>query len=73
MSASSQKWNISFFSVLIFLIVSNPYTYMLTNMLFRPFIGALANSGCPTTLGLAIHAVVYLLLVRYSMELNINF
>ena len=73
MASSTQKWHISLFSLVIFLLVVNPYTYGLTNKLLGPFIGALSVAGCPTTLGLAIHGIVYLLLVRYSMDLNLNF
>ena len=73
MSTSSQKWNISLFSVLIFLLVVNPYTYGLTDYIFRSFLGRISVGGCPTTLGLLLHAIVYLLLVRYSMDLNIDF
>jgi hypothetical protein len=47
-------------SVILFLIISLPFTYMLTNRLLGGIIGKLADSaGCPTTLGLFIHAIVF--------------
>lgn len=73
MPTSSQKWNISLFSVLIFLLVVNPYTYGVTNYLFSSFLGKISVAGCPTSMGLLLHALVYLVLVRYSMDLNIDF
>ena len=69
--SSSQKWKITFFSGLIFLIVVNPYTYKLTNALFSGIVGPTARNGCPTSIGLFIHTLVYLLLVRYSMDLKL--
>lgn len=67
----SQKWQISLFSALIFLLVVNPYTYNLTNSLLSGFIGPIARNGCPTMVGLLLHTVVYVLLVRYSMDLDL--
>ena len=67
----SQKWQISLFSGLIFLLVVNPYTYNLTNSLLGGIIGPIARNGCPTMVGLILHTVVYVLLVRYSMDLNL--
>ena len=66
-----QKWNISIFSAFIFLLVVNPYTYQLTHFLFSRFIGTIVRNGCPTTIGLILHTIVYVLLVRYSMDLNL--
>ena len=51
-------------SVIIFLIISAPFTYKLTNSLLGNIIGKLADpSGCPTTLGLFVHAIVFGLIV----------
>lgn len=69
--SSSQKWKISLFSAFIFLLVVNPYTYNLTNSLFSGLLGRISNHGCPTLVGLLLHTVVYILLVRYSMDLNL--
>ncbi len=71
MSSSFQKWNITFFSAFIFLLVSNPYTYKITNSIFSRFLGPVSTNGCPTIVGLLLHTIVYILLVRYSMELHL--
>ncbi len=65
------KWQITFFSALIFILVVHPITYKLTQKLFGGLIGRVSDaSGCPTTIGLALHTLVYILLVRGSMDLN---
>lgn len=71
MSPSSEKWHISLFSAIIFVLVVNPYTYKLTQSLFSSILGTIAVNGCPTMMGLLLHTVVYVLLVRYSMDLNL--
>ena len=73
MSASSSlKWQISFFSALIFLLVVHPFTYKTTQKFLGGVVGRLADkSGCPTNLGLIVHTIVYILLVRFSMDLRL--
>ena len=66
------KWKISFFSALIFIIVVHPMTYQLTQKLFGGILGRISDTnGCPTNIGIILHTIVYILLVRGSMELNI--
>jgi hypothetical protein len=44
----------------------------LTQKIFGGFLGQIADAnGCPTARGLALHTVVYILLVRGSMDLNL--
>jgi len=65
------KWKISFFSAFIFILVVHPYTYKLTQQLFGGILGKIADTnGCPTTVGLILHTIVYILLVRGSMDLK---
>lgn len=71
-ASSSMKWQITFFSAFIFLLVIHPYTYKITQKLLGGLLGKIAESnGCPTTRGLALHTLVYILLVRVSMDLNL--
>ena len=43
-------------AILVFFIISHPMLYRLTNSL----VGGLASSsGCPTTLGLIVHSLVF--------------
>jgi hypothetical protein len=58
-------------SMIIFIIISLPITYKLTNSLFGNIIGKLADPyGCPTTLGLIVHAIVFGLIVFCLMLIN---
>jgi hypothetical protein len=51
---------------LAFFIVSNPMVYKLTDKLLGPVVGPLSQgAGCPTTLGLVVHTVVFALVVTY--------
>ena len=71
-SSSYTKWQITLFSAFLFLIVINPYTYQFTQKLFGGIVGKIADTnGCPTNIGLFIHTLVYILLVRGSMDLNL--
>lgn len=70
--SSYNKWQISIFSSLIFILVIHPYTYKLTQKMLGGLLGKISRSnGCPTTLGLVIHTIVYVLLVRGSMDMNL--
>jgi len=47
-------------------------TYQFTQKLFGSILGRIADvNGCPTNTGLALHTIVYLLLVRASMDIKI--
>lgn len=71
-ASSSTKWQITFFSAFLFLLVVNPYTYKLTQRFLGGIVGKIADrSGCATLLGLSIHTLVYILLVRGSMDLHL--
>ena len=70
--SSYTKWQISIFSAIIFIFVIHPYTYKFTQQLLGKLLGKLADAnGCPRTLGLFVHTIVYILLVRGSMDLNL--
>jgi hypothetical protein len=57
-------------SVLLFFLISNPLTYRLTNSLLSGLTGRLADpSGCPTSLGLIVHSLVFGVLIYGLMLL----
>ena len=69
--SSYKKWQISIFSAFIFILVVNPYTYMFTQKVLGGVLGKIADtSGCPTTRVLFSHTIVYILLIRGSMNLK---
>lgn len=50
---------------LLFIVVSHPMTYNLTNSILGGIIGPLASpSGCPTTVGIIVHSIVFVLLKK---------
>jgi hypothetical protein len=62
--AFSGKINATIQSIIVFLLVSLPFTYKVTNSLLGGIIGKLADaSGCPTGLGLFVHSLVFGLIV----------
>jgi hypothetical protein len=64
----SLKLSATIQSIIVFLIVSLPFTYRLTNQLLGGVVGKLAEpSGCPTPLGLFIHALVFGIIVYALM------
>ena len=70
--SSYKKWQISIFSAFIFILVINPYTYIFTQKILGGLLGKIAEiNGCPTTRGLVLHTLVYILLVRGSMSLKL--
>tara|TARA_A100001011_G_scaffold357319_1_gene402070 strand:- start:5072 stop:5383 length:312 start_codon:yes stop_codon:yes gene_type:complete len=68
---STDKWRYSVYSALVFLLISNPYAYILVNKLLGNFVKISSPNGCPTMTGLFIHAVVFAVIIRVMMELDI--
>ena len=68
MVSQSLKLSATIQSIIVFIIVSLPFTYKLTNRLLGGIVGRLADSsGCPTALGLFIHAIVFGLIIYCLM------
>jgi hypothetical protein len=56
----TQKQSATLQAVLLFFIISNPFTYRLTNSLLSGLVGRLADpSGCPSSTGLVVHSLVF--------------
>tara|TARA_A100001015_G_C15023094_1_gene729028 strand:- start:80 stop:316 length:237 start_codon:yes stop_codon:yes gene_type:complete len=65
------KWKYTILTTIIFIIITNPITYKITNAILKPILGPLIIKDCPTEIGLAIHTIVFILILRYIMELKI--
>jgi TRAP-type C4-dicarboxylate transport system permease small subunit len=63
----SKKLWITLLAVVIFMVVSLPWTYQLTNKLLGSLVQTSNAEGCPTWWGYALHTVVFALLVYGSM------
>uniref|UniRef100_A0A6C0LXP8 Uncharacterized protein n=1 Tax=viral metagenome TaxID=1070528 RepID=A0A6C0LXP8_9ZZZZ len=64
---TKQKWIISVMSGLLFLIFTLPITYDLTDGLARIVGSRTTRYGGPTLVGIALHTVVFALVVRVMM------
>lgn len=62
-----QKWMVSFWSALLFLLIASPFMFKLTGRLFSELGLETEVGGCPNLTGLLIHAVVFAVLVRLMM------
>jgi len=66
MSSTEQKWKISAFSALLFIIVAAPYSELLVRKSLRA-VHIPVYQYSP----LIVQTLIFLLLVRYSMELKL--
>jgi hypothetical protein len=74
----SRKVQASMVAALLFFVISSPFTYKLVDGLVGgivraivpQFVGVLkiAEAGCPTNYGLAVHAAVYGLITYLLMQ-----
>lgn len=64
----TQKQSATLQAVLLFFLISNPFTYRLTNSLLGGLVGRLSDpSGCPTSTGILVHSAVFGLIVYALM------
>jgi hypothetical protein len=68
MASSSVKISATIQCIILFILVSMPMTYRLTNHLLGGIIGSLADPhGCPTGLGVVVHSLVFGLITYILM------
>lgn len=66
---SKKRWGASITGGLVFAALSSHTAYKLTGKVASP--GTLASSdGCPTALGLLVHTIVFVIVIRYLMSLG---
>lgn len=65
------KWRYTLYTTVLFLIIVNPMTYKLVNMILGSLVKICDSKGCPTISGIFVHALVFTLLLRYLMEVDI--
>ncbi len=71
MSTNWDKWRYTLYTTVVFLIVVNPMVYKFVNSLLNNIVVISNIDGCPTTEGMLIHALVFTVILRLMMELNI--
>lgn len=74
----SRKVQASLVAALLFFVISSPFTYKLVDQLVGGIVTAIipqfasffkiAEAGCPTNYGLAVHAAVYGLITYLLMQ-----
>ncbi len=62
------KWKYSFYSALVFFIVSSPQAYIITQKIVGNSI-PISGDGCPTSVGLFLHTVIFMLCLYGIMNL----
>lgn len=71
--SSEKKWVISALSAFIFILLSSPQSYQLTNKIFEPyFCIATIKHDKPTWNGIIIHGIVFMLVTRYLMNHDLD-
>jgi hypothetical protein len=63
-----QKFLISIMSALVFFVVANPETFRVMRKVFGSWVSS--PTGCPSTGGLALHTVVFMLVTWAMMNTN---
>jgi hypothetical protein len=59
-----EKWLYTLYTTIVFVLVSNPYTYRLVNSI----LGNISDKrGCPTSFGFVVHTIVFMLVLRVIM------
>lgn len=65
---NKSKWIGALILGAVFLLISNGYTYKATNWLTSLVGIKSSKGGCPNWIGLLLHAVVFILVVRLLMN-----
>lgn len=65
------KWKYSIISGVIFFIIANPLTYKFMNLFLKKIINITNKNGSPSFYGLMLHTIVYVIIIRATMDLNI--
>ena len=69
--SSEQKWKYSVIAGILFFIIANPTVYKVVDKIVGSILGKMriaGPAGCPTTVGLLLHSIVYMLVIRLLMD-----
>ena len=70
--SEKNKWIASGISAAIFIVIASPFMFRLTGIIFSVLGIETELDGCPNWLGLFIHAIVFAVLVRLSMNIHLR-
>lgn len=69
---SADKWRYSLYTLVLVLIVFSPFAYGIMHKLLKATVGcAVLKGSIPTLCGKILHSIVFLVAIRYMMDLNI--
>lgn len=68
--SGNEKWKNSLLSGVIFLVLNLPATYKLTDGILGSLTRTSNFEGCPTTSGLILHTIVFIVVIRLLMDVN---
>ena len=63
----TDKWIISLFSALLFILIASPFMFKVTGSIFSAMGLTIQHDGCPNLIGIIIHSIVFAILIRLSM------
>jgi hypothetical protein len=67
--SNQEKWTIAFMAGILFLIISSPFLYGVVNRITSYFgVKIIENNGSPNITGMVLHAVVFIIVVKYLMK-----
>jgi hypothetical protein len=61
------KAKYSFYSALVFFLIANPEMYKVTDKILGGVLDVAGLSGCPTSLGLLLHTVLFFIVILALM------
>jgi ABC-type sulfate transport system permease component len=64
---NKQKWVVSVWVALLFLLIASPFMFKITNAITNTLGFQTSLDGCPNIWGLLLHTVVFAVLVRLMM------
>jgi hypothetical protein len=62
--SSADKWRYSLYTAIVFIVISLPLTYHATSLVYK---GIRNASGGPSYIGVFLHSIVFLIIVRAMM------
>ena len=66
------KWMISFYTVIVFFILVNPFTFKVVNWFTRKLGFPIAKKdGCPNGWGLLLHGIIFFFVIRLMMIIHL--
>lgn len=69
---NNKKWYISILSGILFYVIASPKIYKKTGKIFYELFDVkIQHRGKPNNLGLLIHTIVFVLITRLLMEMDI--